>query len=55
MGKYLHVKREIYAQPNVVVIGKKRNLFALSFVALHLPEFWGYFKENINSTELQIN
>lgn len=39
MGKYLHVRRELYAQPNVVVIGKKKNLFVLSFVALHLPEF----------------
>lgn len=54
MGKYLHVKRD-YAQPNVVVIEKKRNLFELSFVVLHLPEFWSYFKENINSAELQIN
>lgn len=55
MGRYLHVKRKFYAQPNVVVIGKKKNIFALSVVALYLQEFWGYFKENTTSTELQIN
>lgn len=54
MGKYLCVKRTFYAQPNVVVIGKKK-IFALPVVALYLHEFWGYFKENVTSAELQIN
>lgn len=55
VGRHFPVRGKLYVQPNVMVIVKKRNVFALSLVALYLHECWDFFEENITSPEWQID